>query len=45
MFNTPKSEQFDIIDIDPYGSMVPFLYPAIKAVKNGGLLCITCTDS
>jgi tRNA (guanine26-N2/guanine27-N2)-dimethyltransferase len=36
---------FDIIDLDPYGSVVPFLDAAITAVKEGGLLCITCTDT
>ena len=36
---------FDIIDLDPYGSVVPFLDAAICAVKEGGMLCITCTDT
>jgi tRNA (guanine26-N2/guanine27-N2)-dimethyltransferase len=36
--------QFDVIDLDPYGSAAPFLDSAVQAVRNGGLLCITCTD-
>lgn len=36
---------FDIIDLDPYGSVVPFLDSAVAAVKDGGMLCITCTDT
>lgn len=36
---------FDIIDLDPYGSVVPFLDAAVGSVKDGGLLCITCTDT
>lgn len=37
-------EQFDVIDIDPYGSAAPFMDAAVQAVANGGLLCVTCTD-
>ena len=37
-------EQFDVIDIDPYGSASPFLDAAVQAVTDGGLLCVTCTD-
>jgi tRNA (guanine26-N2/guanine27-N2)-dimethyltransferase len=36
---------FDIVDLDPYGSVVPFLDSAVGAVREGGLLCITCTDT
>lgn len=45
MFNTDEKNLFDIIDLDPYGSMVPFLYSTIKSLKKNGLLCVTCTDS
>ena len=45
MYNSrEKGKQFDVIDLDPYGSAAPFLDGAIQAVKSGGLLCITCTD-
>lgn len=37
-------EQFDVIDLDPYGTAVPFLDAAVQAVSDGGLLCVTCTD-
>ncbi|KAK4048628.1 RNA methyltransferase tRNA(m5U54)methyltransferase [Microbotryomycetes sp. JL201] len=37
--------RFDCIDLDPYGSAVPFLDAAVGAVADGGLLCITCTDA
>ena len=33
-----------VIDLDPYGSAVPFLDSAVQAIADGGLLCITCTD-
>ena len=39
-----KNEKFDVIDLDPYGSAVPFIDAAVQAVSEGGLLCITCTD-
>jgi tRNA (guanine26-N2/guanine27-N2)-dimethyltransferase len=35
---------FDVVDIDPYGSAVPFLASAFKSVSNMGILAITCTD-
>ena len=36
--------RFDVIDLDPYGTAAPFLDSAVQAVKDGGLLCVTCTD-
>ncbi|KAK4157326.1 S-adenosyl-L-methionine-dependent methyltransferase [Chaetomidium leptoderma] len=40
------SEKYDIVDLDPYGSAAPFLDAAVQAVRDdGGLLCVTCTDS
>ena len=45
MFNCEEIDKFDIIDLDPYGSMVPFLYSTLKAIKKRGLLCVTCTDT
>lgn len=35
---------FSVIDLDPYGTAVPFLDAAVQAVHDGGLLCVTCTD-
>ena len=39
-----KRELFDVIDLDPYGTATPYIENAMVAIKNGGLLCITCTD-
>jgi tRNA (guanine26-N2/guanine27-N2)-dimethyltransferase len=36
--------QFDVVDLDPYGSVSPFLNGAMGAVKDGGIVLITCTD-
>lgn len=41
---TPTGK-FDVIDLDPYGTAAPFLDAAVQAVKDGGLLCVTCTDA
>lgn len=41
-----KSDKYDVVDLDPYGSATPFLDAAVQAVRDdGGLLCVTCTDS
>ncbi|KAF2084841.1 TRM-domain-containing protein [Saccharata proteae CBS 121410] len=37
--------RYDVIDLDPYGTAVPFLDAAVQAVADGGLLCVTCTDA
>nr|CCA16394.1 N(2) putative [Albugo laibachii Nc14] len=39
-----ESEQFDVIDLDPYGSAAMLLDGAVQAISNGGLICVTCTD-
>lgn len=38
------STQFDVVDLDPYGSAAPFLESAVQSVAHGGLLAVTCTD-
>ena len=35
---------FDVIDLDPYGTAIPFIDSCIHSAKNGALLCITFTD-
>lgn len=41
-----KSKKWDVVDLDPYGTAAPFFDAAVQAVRDdGGLLCITCTDS
>lgn len=40
-----EKEYYDVIDLDPYGTAVPFLDSTIQAVENGGLLWITFTDT
>lgn len=40
-----EGSKYDVVDLDPYGTAVPFLDSAIHALKDGGLLCVTCTDA
>ncbi|RLN39469.1 hypothetical protein C2845_PM01G10710 [Panicum miliaceum] len=42
MLTHPK--EFDVVDIDPYGSPSVFLDSAVQAVADGGLLMCTATD-
>jgi len=43
-YASPK-RRFDFIDIDPFGSPAPFLDSAIRAVRRGGMLALTATDT
>lgn len=40
---SPKN-RFDVIDIDPFGTPVPFLDSAFRALRNKGLIAVTATD-
>lgn len=33
-----RESQFDVIDLDPYGSAVPFLDAGVQSVADGGML-------
>ena len=37
-------KRFNIIDIDPFGSPVPYLDSSIRALRNKGILAATATD-
>ncbi len=39
-----REEMFDYVDIDPFGTPVPFLDSAVYSLKNGAVLAITATD-
>ena len=41
----PKGELFDYVDLDPYGTPLPFLDAAFDALAPGGLLAVTATDT
>ncbi len=37
-------KRFNFIDIDPFGSPVPYLDASLRALRSGGLLALTATD-
>ena len=39
------SGKYDVIDLDPYGTATPFIDASLQALEDGGLLCVTSTDS
>ncbi|KAL9619275.1 MAG: hypothetical protein Q9160_006127 [Pyrenula sp. 1 TL-2023] len=43
--NSKHNHRFDVIDLDPYGTAAPFFDAALQGLKDGGLLCVTCTDA
>ncbi|MGQ9530553.1 MAG: tRNA (guanine(10)-N(2))-dimethyltransferase [Candidatus Bathycorpusculaceae bacterium] len=42
-YGAPR-KRFDTIDIDPFGSPVPYLDSALRALRDGGFLALTATD-
>jgi tRNA (guanine26-N2/guanine27-N2)-dimethyltransferase len=42
-YNAPL-KRFDAIDVDPFGSPVPYIDSALRALRDGGLLALTATD-
>lgn len=38
-------EKFDYIDLDPFGTPVPFLHSAIQGIRKNGILALTATDT
>ena len=40
----PVSSAFDYVEVDPYGSPVPFVDAALRAVRPGGVIGATATD-
>jgi tRNA (guanine26-N2/guanine27-N2)-dimethyltransferase len=42
-FGAPR-RRFDVVDVDPFGSPVPFVDSAVRALRDGGLLALTATD-
>lgn len=39
------SRRFDVVDLDPFGSPMPFADAAVRAARHGGLVCATATDT
>lgn len=41
---TVSSRPFDYVDLDPFGSPLPFLDTAVASVRDGGVIAVTATD-
>ena len=39
-----SGETFDWVDVDPFGSPLPFLGAALRSIEDGGLLSVSATD-
>ena len=37
-------QRFDVVDLDPFGTPVPYIDSAIRALRNKGLFALTATD-
>jgi tRNA (guanine26-N2/guanine27-N2)-dimethyltransferase len=42
-FAAPR-KRLDYIDIDPFGTPVPFIDSTIRSIRNGGVIALTATD-
>ena len=40
----PPDAPFDYVDVDPFGSPIPFVPSALASVRTGGVLAVTATD-
>ncbi len=43
--HSTRGKRFDILDIDPFGSPMPFLASSLRTVRRGGLISLTATDT
>jgi tRNA (guanine26-N2/guanine27-N2)-dimethyltransferase len=43
--SSSSGERFDVVDVDPFGTPSPFIDCALRAVKHGGLLSVSATDT
>jgi len=39
-----RRRHFDAVDLDPYGCVAELLPAAVESLRDGGLLCASCTD-
>ena len=44
-FANCSRERFDLIDLDPFGGIVPYVYDIMKMTRDNSLLFVTSTDS
>ncbi|SCU90296.1 LADA_0F03092g1_1 [Lachancea dasiensis] len=42
--NKASHKKYHVIDLDPYGTVTPFVDAALQNVEDDGLMLVTCTD-
>ncbi|CCH62431.1 hypothetical protein TBLA_0H01440 [Henningerozyma blattae CBS 6284] len=42
--NKAQNKKYHIIDLDPYGTVTPFVDAAFQNIEDDGLMLVTCTD-
>ncbi|CAL9730140.1 tRNA (guanine(26)-N(2))-dimethyltransferase, mitochondrial [Monosporozyma unispora] len=42
--NKAQNTKYHVIDLDPYGTVTPFVDAALQTIEEDGLMLVTCTD-
>lgn len=42
--NKSTNTKYHVIDLDPYGTVTPFVDASMQCIEDGGLMLVTCTD-
>ncbi|CCC68460.1 hypothetical protein NCAS_0B03760 [Naumovozyma castellii] len=42
--NKAQGTKYHVIDLDPYGTVTPFVDAALQSIEEDGLMLVTCTD-
>ncbi|SCU86078.1 LANO_0C06656g1_1 [Lachancea nothofagi CBS 11611] len=42
--NKAQHKRYHVIDLDPYGTVTPFVDAALQNIEDDGLMLVTCTD-
>lgn len=42
--NKSENVKYHVIDLDPYGTVTPFVDAALQSIEENGLMLVTCTD-
>jgi len=45
LYSVSGDDRFHYVDLDPFGTPVPFVQPLLNAVANGGIASVTATDT
>ncbi len=43
--HSSPGDRFEIVDVDPFGSPAPYLDCVVRAVRDGGMVSVTATDT